>query len=162
MQNQSFEAIVQAYSAELKQLAWRYVMDSFLAEDIVQEALLKCFIHYDQLEDPRCIRAWLYTITRNQCKDYLRTKYHQKVVPTSEFFLPTEDTTESEVMIHQTQEEFESKIRNLPKKYQEILTLFYLQELKIIEIQRCLNLNISTVKSRLFRGKRLLQAAMTL
>ncbi len=153
-------SIVNTYSTELKKLAWRYIMDPYLAEDIVQEALLKCFIHFDQLKDPCSIRAWLYTITKNQCKDYLRSKYHQNVIPTSEFFIPTQATPESETMIQLTSEEIHKKIKSLPEIYQEILFLSYVKELKIREIQQYLNINISTVKTRLFRAKRLLKASM--
>jgi RNA polymerase sigma-70 factor, ECF subfamily len=157
--NEHFEIIVDTYSKELKRLAWRYVMDQHLVEDIVQEVLLKCFIHIDQLEDIRSLRAWLYTITKNQCKDYLKTNYHQNVVPTSEFIIPSQVTPESEIIIQQTKEEIFNQIRSLPVKYQEILYLFYMKDLKIREIHQYLNLNISTVKTRLFRAKNLLAAA---
>jgi RNA polymerase sigma-70 factor, ECF subfamily len=134
-------------------------MDLYLVEDIVQEALLKCFLHFEKLEDIRSIRAWLYTITKNQCKDLLRTKYHQNVVPTSEFSIHSKVTPESEMIVQQTKEEIFNHIKSLPEMYQEILYLSYMKELKIREIQQYLNINISTVKTRLFRAKHLLAAA---
>lgn len=159
LDNEHFDTIVNTYSPELKRLAWGYVMDPHLVEDIVQEVLLKCFIHLDQLEDIRSIRAWLYTITKNQCKDYLRTKYHQNVIPTSEFLISSQVTPESEIVIKQTKEEIFNHIRSLPEMYQEILYLSYMRGLKLREIQQYLNINISTVKTRLFRAKHLLAAA---
>lgn len=157
LNNEHFDKIVNTYSSDLKRLAWRYVMDPYLAEDIVQEVFLKCFIHLDKLEDICSIKAWLYTVTKNQCKDFLRTKYHQNVVPTSEFFIPSQVTPESEMMIQQMNEEIYDHIRSLPKIYQEILYLAYVKDLKIKEIQQYLNINISTVKTRLYRAKHLLK-----
>jgi RNA polymerase sigma-70 factor, ECF subfamily len=80
-------------------------------------------------------------------------------VPTSEFIIPSQVTPESEIMIQQTKEEIFNQIRSLSVKYQEILYLFYMKDLKMREIQQYLNLNISTVKTRLFRAKNLLAAA---
>jgi RNA polymerase sigma-70 factor (ECF subfamily) len=160
LNNEQLDIIVNTYSTELKRLAWRYVKDPYLVEDIVQEVFIKCFIHSDELEDVRSIRAWLYTVTKNQCKDYLRTKYHQTMIPTSEFFVPVQVTPESEVMTQQTKEEIYDHIGSLPEMYHEILYLSYVKELKIKEIQQQLNINISTVKTRLFRAKHLLKISM--
>lgn len=158
--NQQFDTIVKTYSTELKILAWRYIMDPYLVEDIVQEVLLKCYIHIEQLGDLRSIKAWLYTITKNQCKDYLRTKYHQNVSPTSEFFISTQITPESEMIIRQDKDEIYSLIKSLPEKYQEVLYLTYVKELDLKEIQQFLDINISTIKTRLFRARNLLKASM--
>ncbi|MGG0717258.1 RNA polymerase sigma factor [Robertmurraya massiliosenegalensis] len=155
-----FEEIVNTYSPELKKLAWRYVMDPYLVEDIVQEVFIKCYIHQGQLEDICSIKGWLYTITKNQCMDHLRTSYHQRVIPTSEFFIANDQTPESEVMNQQTGEEVQQQMNGLPDKYQEILYLAYIKDLKMKEIQQYLDINISTVKTRLFRAKRLLKATM--
>ncbi|MBW8351159.1 sigma-70 family RNA polymerase sigma factor [Bacillus sp. IITD106] len=157
LKNEHFNSIVHTYGTELKGFAWRYVKDPYLVEDIIQEVFLKCFIHLDKLGDIRSMKAWLYTITKNQCKDYLRTKYHQYVIPTPEFFISSSVTPESEVMFQQTHTEIHDSIRGLPEKYQEVLYLSCVKELKIKEIQQYLNLNISTVKTRLFRAKRLLK-----
>lgn len=155
-----FEEIVNMYSLELKKLAWKYVMDSYLVEDIVQEVFIKCYLHQEQLESFHSIKGWLYTITRNQCMDHLRTSYHQRVVPTSEFFIANEQTPESEVMTQQLGEEVHKQMNSLPDKYQEILYLAYMKDLKMKEIEQYLNINISTVKTRLFRAKRLLRQSM--
>ncbi|WP_449620759.1 RNA polymerase sigma factor [Robertmurraya sp. Marseille-Q9965] len=155
-----FDTIVQKYSLELKKLAWSYTMDPYLAEDIVQEVLLKCYLHQEQLEGLRSVRAWLYTITKNQCKDYLRGSYHQRVTPTCEFFLANQVTPETEVISKHSCEEVNEEIRKLPDIYQEVIYLACVKELKMKEIQQQLHLNISTVKTRLFRAKHLLKETM--
>lgn len=155
-----FDTIVQKYSPELKKLAWSYMMDPYLAEDIVQEVLLKCYLHQEQLVGLRSVKAWLYTITKNQCKDYLRGSYHQRVTPTCEFFLANHDTPESEILCKQSCNEVYEQIENLPDIYQEVIYLSCVKELKMNEIHQQLDINISTVKTRLFRGKNLLKAAL--
>lgn len=160
MSEEQFDTIVSTYSQELKKLAWSYTMDPYLAEDIVQEVLLKCYLHQEQLEGLRSVRAWLYTITKNQCKDYLRGSYHQRVTPTSEFFLANHHTPESELLCQQTCHEVYRQIENLPDIYQDVLYLSCIKELKLKEIQQQLDINISTVKTRLFRAKHMLKVTM--
>ncbi|TKC19034.1 RNA polymerase sigma factor [Robertmurraya kyonggiensis] len=160
IQETQFDTIVQMYSPELKKLAWSFTMDPYLAEDIVQEVMLKCYLHQEQLEGLRSVRAWLYTITKNQCKDYLRGSYHQRVTPTCEFFLANQVTPESEMLGKQSCNEVYEQIESLPVIYQEVLYLSCVKDLKMKEIQQHLDINISTVKTRLFRAKHLLKAAM--
>lgn len=155
-----FDIIVQTYSPELKKLAWSYTMDPYLAEDIVQEVMLKCYLHQEQLKGLRSVRAWLYTITKNQCKDYLRGSYQQRVTPTCEFFLANQVTPESEILDKQSCNEVYEQMENLPEIYQEVLYLSCVKELKMKEIQQRLHLNISTVKTRLFRARHLLKETM--
>lgn len=159
--NNQLTKLIKTYSVELKKVAWGYVKDPYLVEDIVQEVFLKCIIHLDQHQEKCLVRAWLYTVTKNQCKDYLRTKYCQNVIPTHEFFGAYQITPELEVMSRQTKEEIYHHIRNLPEMYQEILYLFYVKDLKLKEIQQHLNINISTVKTRLSRAKHLLKSSIT-
>ncbi|EOR25226.1 DNA-directed RNA polymerase sigma-24 subunit, partial [Niallia nealsonii AAU1] len=45
----------------------------------------------------------------------------------------------------------------LPIKYKEVMYLYYYEELKIIEIQKLLNLKVGTIKTRLRRGRKLLK-----
>ncbi|MEH6955125.1 sigma-70 family RNA polymerase sigma factor [Neobacillus drentensis] len=160
IENDQLTNLMNTYSTDLKKLAWRYVKDPHLVEDIVQEVFLKCAINLFQLQDICSIRAWLYTVTKNQCTDYLRTKYHQNVIPTNDFFVAYQITPELECMFQQTKEEIIDHIDDLPELYQEILYLFYVKELKLKEIQQYLNINISTVKTRLYRAKHLLKVSM--
>ena len=49
------------------------------------------------------------------------------------------------------------QIAKLPTKYKEVIILYYYQQLTMTEISEILNVNINTIKSRLLRGKKILQ-----
>ena len=55
----------------------------------------------------------------------------------------------------------ERALEQIPLLEREAVTLFYLQELSLNEIAEALNVPVGTVKSRLFRGRRLLRQRMT-
>ncbi|MBT2688343.1 sigma-70 family RNA polymerase sigma factor [Bacillus sp. ISL-47] len=158
--NDQLNNLINTYSDDLKRVAWRYVRDQHLAEDIVQEVFLKCVMHKEQLKDMRSIKSWLITVTKNQCKDYISSKYHQNVIPSSELFSSYQITPELELMTKHTREEIYHNITKLPGIYQEVLYLFYVKDLKLLEIQQHLNINISTVKTRLLRARRLLKSSI--
>lgn len=71
-------------------------------------------------------------------------------------------TPELEVIAKQTKEELIYHLSNLPEIYQQILYLFYFKELSQKEIHQYLNINIPTVKTRLFRAKSQLKSSMVL
>ena len=52
--------LINTYSISLKKLAWRYIKDHHLAEDIVQEVFIAYITHLDHLREERSIKAWLY------------------------------------------------------------------------------------------------------
>ena len=58
-------------------------------------------------------------------------------------------------------QELERALAQLPIIEREVLTLFYLQELSLNEVAEALKVPVGTIKSRLFRAKRLLRQAMT-
>lgn len=152
--------LMSAYSISLKKLAWRYIKDRHLAEDIVQEVFIAYITHYDRLREECSIKTWLYKVTENKCKDYLRTMYYRNVNPSTDFPITYHMTPELEMIGQQTKEELHHHIYALPKMYQDILYLFYVKELKLKEIEQHLNMNLSTVKTRLLRGKCLLKISM--
>ncbi len=58
-------------------------------------------------------------------------------------------------------QELERALARLPIIEREVVTLFYLQELSLNEVAEALKVPVGTIKSRLFRAKRLLRQAMT-
>ena len=75
-----------------------------------------------------------------------------------EKFEKTEELSMEEQVISKFEDiELSKKVLALPTKYREIIIMFYYEELKMKEIQTLTNLNVDTIKTRLRRGKQLLQ-----
>ncbi|WP_436373830.1 sigma-70 family RNA polymerase sigma factor [Cytobacillus sp. BC1816] len=146
--------IMNAYGTELSTLAFSYVKDIEASKDIVQNVFIKCFTHLDEFEGRSSIRTWLYRITINQCKDYLRSYYIKKVFLIGQVKEEiTVHSPESITLQKWDEEQVVAQIMNLGKKYREVLILRYIQELEVREIAEILSISNETVKTRIRRGK---------
>ncbi|MED4016280.1 RNA polymerase sigma factor [Sutcliffiella cohnii] len=151
--------IIEKYELELKYLAFRYLRNWSLVDDVLQEVYLKLFLNLD-LINQQTIKHWLYTTTRNQCLDYLRNKHlkYTTLVETPEDLQKVHYPSAETTMIEQLEEfNLRQGISTLPPKYRNAIELFYINELTCREISLLLNLNICTIRSRLHRGRKLLR-----
>ncbi len=139
----------------LYRIAYYYVKDPYLAEDIVQDVFMK--FYHSNYEEKGELRAYLSRMTANACKDYLKSWTYRKL----QF---TEKILQKEKMIHKdrlVQKEelnlLDMAILSLPLKKREAIVYYYLESLSVKEISVLLEAPESTVKSRIKSGKDLLK-----
>jgi RNA polymerase sigma-70 factor (ECF subfamily) len=143
------------------------------ADDIVQETFLRAYRHWHTFKRGTSARAWLFTIARNV---FLRARERQSRRP---------ETLESEldydvgavaasdvlrdVMEHDPErrffasfidEEVSRAVEQLPADFREVVVLSDIEGLNYAEIADIVGVPLGTVKSRLYRGRRLLQRAL--
>lgn len=85
----AFTRIFQLFNSRLTYFAKSYVLDQDIAQNIVQDSFLKLWENTKQLKNTTSIGAYLYTLTRNSCLNYLKhikveAKYHQKILKNSQ------------------------------------------------------------------------------
>ena len=68
----AFEALVRRYEASLRKLAFGYLRDRMLAEDVAQESLLLAYQRIGSLGHAEAFRSWLFRIATNRAHDFLR------------------------------------------------------------------------------------------
>lgn len=149
--------LAEIYGYEVYKLAFFYLKDKGMAEDVTQEVFVKCLEKLDQFNgDIVQAKFWLLKITTNKCNDIfrsLRYKYTLLAGNIIDSFQSREPLQENYLIKKYEEDELLRKVLKLPLKYREIITLFYYQDLKIEEISDLLGINQNTVKSRLLRGK---------
>ncbi len=155
--------LIELYAESIKRLAYTYVKNWSAADDITQEVFIKCYEKMEDFRGDSSYKTWLYKITRNKCKDYLKSKWYRSFFPTD--FMPerlgnNEISTEDQVINKLEDMELSQKVLALPTKYREIIILFYYEQLKMKEIEALTHLNVETIKTRLRRGKKILQKKM--
>src|ERR1051326_5584652 len=70
----AFGTLIERYEAMVQRLAWGMLSDAEIAHDLAQEALIQAYLSLDSLRLERSFKSWLYGITLNVCRMYLRTE----------------------------------------------------------------------------------------
>ena len=143
--------------------------DEPAADDLVQESFLRAFRSWDQYEQGTECRAWLFTICRNA---YIRTAQRDErmdVMPDADLeslaaaaihAAARGDGIEDVFAQDQVIAAVRQPVEDLPEPFREAVQLVDLQEQSYDEAARVLGVPKGTVRSRLFRGRRLLQETL--
>ena len=126
------------------------------AQDILQDVWLRVLRGIAQVRDGSRLRGWLFGITRRVLMDRLRRQY---AIPPSSDVNTSDLAAEPEASDREPSfEALDVAIEGLPLIERETLTLFYLRDLSLAEIADALDIPVGTVKSRLFRARRMARA----
>ena len=157
------EKIMIEYGNELVRLAFSYVKDAEVAKDMVQNTFIKCYKNLDFFRFDAKVKTWLYRITINECKDYLKS-WNYKMVQVKSFINETTKSvlpsTEKTVIDKYNNGEIKDTIFSLPKVYREVVYLYYYESLSTEEIAKVLDIPVNTVKTRLRRAKQRLHSVI--
>ncbi len=151
-----FQALCQALRPDLLRFAFWLSRDRALAEDVVQESMLRAWKAQDSLLDEAAAKPWLLTIIR---REYART-FERKRFATVDV---DELIAREEPLLAAAEEHDIRDVRaamlKLPEEYREPLVLQVLMGYSTAEIARELNLSGPAVLTRLCRARRQLRAA---
>jgi RNA polymerase sigma-70 factor, ECF subfamily len=154
------DEIMSQYGQEILQLAYSYVNNRSIAEDLTQDIFVKCYKNLHTYSGKSKLRTWLWRIAINHCKDFHRSWYNKNVVIAGEE-IPSngskKELVEQAVIQKEEDDELISAIMTLPIKYREVIYLFYYEEMPLKEIAVVTDTGINTVKTRLRRAKELLK-----
>jgi len=164
---QAFAEIVRLYQEKLYHMAYRMLGNRQEAEDVVQDAFLRVHHHMERYDEKLKFSTWIYRIATNLCIDRLRKRkpsYSLDAQPTDHegldgySMIPSDNRTpESEVLLSETQRIIHEAIATLPVKYKTVMVLRYLQEMSLQEIGDVLGMPVTTVKTRVHRGREFLR-----
>ncbi|CAG9620391.1 RNA polymerase sigma factor [Sutcliffiella rhizosphaerae] len=149
-----FHKLMDKYCEELLKLAYSYVKDRQLSEDIVQDVFTRVFEHWDSFRGDSSYKTYLFRITINRCYDYLRSATYRKnhLLNSFQHFISLH-TTEKHVLDNNEKYHVGQEILKLPIKYREVIILYYYKDFSMEEISSLLNCPVSTVKSRVHRAR---------
>jgi RNA polymerase sigma-70 factor (ECF subfamily) len=154
----AFDALIERWHRPLWLYSRRMTGRDDEAQDLLQEVWLRIIRGIPRLRDGSRLRGWLFGIARRALMDRLRREYAA---------IPTDDVDVSEVAAEAEPSGsepdlvwLEAALDTLPAVERDVLTLFYLRDLTLAEIAQALSVPVGTVKSRLFRARRMLRAAM--
>lgn len=154
----TLEAWMQQYGTRVLHLAYFYMKDRQLAEDVAQDVFIKAYQAMDDFRGDSAAFTWLYRITVNLCRDRLRMAYYRHTVLPGELPVgPAIEDGPEEAAIKGSQRQAVAKlVLELPDHYRESLALYYFQELSTTEIAHITGEPEGTIKTRLHRARKIL------
>ncbi len=154
----AFDVLVDRWEDKIRGAAWRVLGSEEEARDVAQEAFLKAYRGLDGFKREARFSSWLYQIALNLCRDRLRRRKTRAAVS-------LEALEESgPVLVEPRPGAHEIAVRNdlagavrraisgLPEEQREVVILKEYEGLTFLEIAQALDVPVSTVKTRLYRG----------
>jgi len=149
------------------------------AEDLVAETVTKAWSAIDQLEDRRCVRSWIFRILRNEFINNYRKNSIRPVEMAFEEFGTEDFDSIASILMEQPDEflnwwanpereyinsllgeQINDAINQLPEAFRVTILLINVEGLSYDETAVVLGVPCGTVRSRMKRGRTLLQKAL--
>lgn len=149
MEREAFAEVLARYQDTVWRLALHMLGSPQDADDAAQEVFLRLYLEEKPFEGPDHLRRWLLRVTVNHCRDLLRSPWRRRRVSLA-------DMPEVPVFDKPEQGALYETVLALPEKYRTVLGLFYYEDLPVKEIAELLGVGVTTVTTRLSRGRKLL------
>src|SRR5947207_832016 len=144
---QALERMVDLYGSKVLGMATVMLRDRGRAEEVTQEIFLKLWQVLPAYDGRASPGTWLYAIARNTCLSAARSDGYRKTVPLVKACEPAaSNMVQGDVELAQC-------IERLPEIQREVITLYYLEEKRVDDVARLLDLPEGTVKSHLYRAR---------
>jgi RNA polymerase sigma-70 factor (ECF subfamily) len=148
----AFQVLVKRHKEKVRNIIYLTMNNSALVDDIAQEVFITVFRNLKHFRFESQFTTWLYRVTVNRCKDYLRRINVRKIFSpiedgydVSEYSTPAENNDISRIVM--------DAISKLPVKLRMPLILKDIEGFSYQEISETLKCEMGTVKSRIFRGR---------
>lgn len=162
----AFGSLVTKYNVKVFNLAYSLTHNRETADDLAQEVFLKAYTSLSSFRFKSGFGTWLYRITVNHTRDFLRKAKKMQTVPFNDE-RPNEKTDADPLdrriqadVSQQRRRTVRQVMRSLPEKHRTILALRDLQGLSYEEIAKILRIAPGTVDSRLHRARKLLRTKL--
>lgn len=148
----AFQNLVKRHKEKVRNIIYMTMNNSAMVDDIAQDVFITIYRNLKHFRFESQFTTWLYRITVNKCKDYLRRMNVRKIFSpieegyeVSEYHSPVENNDISKIVTN--------AISKLPVKLKMPLILKDIEGFSYQEISETLNCEMGTVKSRIFRGR---------
>jgi RNA polymerase sigma factor (sigma-70 family) len=162
----AFGILVDKYKGAIYALAYSRLHNFHDAEDVTQEVFVKAYQKLRILRRWDNFHAWLYAITSNLCKDWIRSQSRR---PDREFIededpgileIRSLDSYREKRTRQALEESLHEALDSLPETHRQVLMLFYLGGMSGKEMAAFLGVSPNTIRQRLYRARAQLKEEM--
>ena len=157
-EDSAFDVLVGRWEKRIRGAIYRFIGSEDEARDLCQEAFLKAYRSLGSFKQEARFSSWLYQIALNLCRDRLRRRRGRTMVSLDELeeggaAMTMPGPTALDLLQERDVSRLvASAIASLADEQREVIILKEYQGLTFLEIAQVLDMPISTVKTRLYRG----------
>ncbi|HOV33750.1 MAG TPA: RNA polymerase sigma factor [Candidatus Hydrogenedens sp.] len=152
---EAFAELVRKHQQIVFNIAYRFMRDTELAEDMAQESFIKAFKHIKGFRGDCTFSTWLYRVTCSVCLTELnrrKKKLEVELQPNTPAGSIENKVTEQEIA-----EKVRECVTRLSDRYSTVLTLYYLNGISYEEIAEIMGIPVGTLKTWMFRARKQLR-----
>lgn len=158
----AFEQLVALYQTKALRTAFLICQNKDLAQDIVQESFVRCYLNINKLLYPEAFRSWFYKILHRTALEYIRRE--KKYLPVDTVFESSKEAFQDDLFDNylekQQYQRLKEAIQTLSIAQRTVLVMHYFNGMSIEEIAEATTSFQGTVKSRLFFARKKLKSVL--
>lgn len=144
---------IDLYGDTVKRIYMIHLKNYSDTEDIFQTVFLKYVLHAPDFDSSEHEKAWIIRVTINACKDLLKSFFKSRTLPLDSVIEKAEDSDSDHSDVLEA-------VLSLPRKYKDVIYLYYYEEYSAAEISSILHKNVNTVYTLLNRGRQALKTKL--
>jgi RNA polymerase sigma-70 factor, ECF subfamily len=154
----AFDILVARWEDRIRGAAYRFLGSDEEARDAAQEAFLRAYQAIGTFKKQARFSSWLYQIATNLCRDRLRRRKTRATVSLEALeeagpvMVETRPGAHERLLERDLARAVRRAVDELPDEQREVVILKEYQDLTFLEIAQTLDVPVSTVKTRLYRG----------
>lgn len=160
---EAFEELVKRYERQIYSLAYRLTNNYHDAVELTQDVFFHLYRVLDKFDGDRKFFPWMYRIATNVCYNALKKKPKETSTLDNviEFMSDEKSQPEEQFENKEVRETVHKAITELPENFRIPMVLRYLEDLSYQQIADTMDLPVSTIETRLYRGRIMLQKKLS-
>lgn len=152
----AFHDLMSRHEDRVFAICMRTMRDREAALDALQETFLTVFRKADRFSGKSAFSTWLYRVTVNTCYDLLRRQRRHDAGTLEEAPIVIDPAQRDQLDAVELRPDLEAALADLPDEFRAAVVLVDLEDLSLQDVSEILQVPVGTVKSRVFRGRRML------
>jgi len=153
---EAFEQLITQYRCQAISFAQKFIHDTFIAEDIAQDAFAYVYVYRDRYNSRYSFKTYLFTIIRNRSIDYLRKKKELSLYDDS--IVTCRDDVEETIIKRDRASCLNRNIDKLKSDYKAVIHLIDYEGFSYNDTAKIMDKNIASIKILIYRARRKLKA----
>lgn len=157
---EAFDELVSRHESRVFGICLRMLKDRHDAFDATQDTFLTLFRKADRYRAEAAFTTWLYRVTTNVCYDHLRRQQRKRTDSMPDYVDPEDPQGQDAFASADMRPAISDALAELPPEFRAAVILVDLEGLALDSAAETLGVPVGTVKSRVFRGRKLLAAQL--